>query len=338
MTDRQSEFHRQEILKLRKLLSELEARRLQNGTNADPELWQSFMEINEMVVSHEQSLILTSYVIDDDIRHLKLQISAYLEEYLTWARSMQEMEKLFAVNVLRPGYILKQATRQRKYLEKEYSGLMSAIVEGHYPTLQSLEADIQKVLAHSDNAYQPDQRSFVDEQIEENDLWETIANFDTTDLIVGDQEDKIEQDFKRFVLPAVHPDTSDTPNETFLAVMAVYKARDYLLMEAFVNQYRPMLKIDEQQDVVAAYDKLCDEQNAAHSLSERLMRRLNALKNELSPAEIDQPEQVLQRLTQQQEEIKQLIQTETEKIFQLRENIQGLVHFYLKIKGGGDDR
>lgn len=338
MTDRQSKFHRQEIMNLRKHLSELETRRLRNGANADPELWQSFMMINEMLVRHEDSLTLINAGIDDDIRQLKVQISANLEDYLRWARSMQEMEKSFAVNVLRPGYILKQATRQRKFLEKEYARLRSAIVEEHYPTLQPLEADIQKILAHSDSAYQPDQRSFVDEQIEENDLWKTIANFDTTDLVVGDQEDEIEQDFKRFVLPAVHPDTSDAPNETFLAVMAVYKARDYLLMEAFVSQYNPLIKFDDQQDVVATYDKLCEEQNAAHSLSERLTRRLDALKKELSKEEVDQPEQVLQNLNHQREEIKQLIQSETEKIFQLRENIQRLVQFYLQLKGGGDDR
>jgi hypothetical protein len=250
------------------------------------------------------------------------------------------MEKFFLVNFLRPGHVLKQATRNREYLEKEYSRIQSGIIDHLFHTLQEVGAEIRKVLMHSDNAYTADQRSYEDEQVKEVNLWELVESIDPQDIVEDVDEDQITNDFRRIVLPAVHPDTSETPKEVFLTVMGAYKTLDYLLMEAYVVQYREETEPDpeSEQDVLLSYDILSQRQREYHRLSERLDRRLNAIKRELDPIEIDQPDKVRENILKLREEIKHKLQREGEKIFELRRKIQELTDFFIKMKRMDDDQ
>ena len=338
MTDQHTRFLCREIKKLRKQIAELESGLFERGPNINPELWQMFQSVNSELVQYEQSLSRVNQGIVEDLQQMKTEISGFLADYMRSVRSLREMEKFFAVNILRPGYILKQASRQRKYLEESYAKLRAAVIEAQFDSLQTLESEIQKVLVHSESAYKPDPSSFKDEQTEENALWEMIDNFKVKDRDDVDHEKSIEQDFKRIVLPAVHPDTSETPNEIFLEVMAVFQAKDYLLMEAYVAEYRELADLNGQQDLIAVFESCSEDQKAYHCLLERMKDRMNALQSQFTHGELDQPEQVKQDLIQQREEIKQSIQAEAEKIFQLRQKIQDLTHLYLQMRRKDDDR
>jgi hypothetical protein len=199
-----------------------------------------------------------------------------------------------------------------------------------------LESEISKTLNHADNAYEADQRSLEDEAVKERNLWESAKNLDPQQIVEQVDEDQIRRDFKKIVLPAVHPDTSNTPVETFLTVKEVYEEGDYLLMEAYVAQYRGEIEVDEAEDVLEVQDHLGKRVRSYHRLSERLNRKLNALKKELTPEELEDPEKVRKLLTDQRDEIRNLIQVETVKIFELRNKIQDLVQFFLNTQRKGN--
>lgn len=337
MTEKQSQKIRQQIIRLRKKLSALEADRSANPMNNNNDIWDSFLHLNQELSQLEQQLLTINDGITQDIQQCRDQIIANLQEYNRISQGMREMEKFFLVNFLRPGHVLKLATRNREYLEKEYSRIQSGIIDHLFHTLEEVEAEICKVLMHSDNAYTADHRSYEDEQVKGVNLWEVVESIDPQDIVEDVDEDQITNDFRRIVLPAVHPDTSETSKEVFLTVMGVYKTLDYLLMEAYVVQYREATELDPEQDILLRYDVLSQRQRKYHQLSERMDRRLNAIKKELDPIEIDQPDKVKENILKLREEIKHNIQLEGEKIFELRRKIQELTDFFIQMKRTDDD-
>lgn len=340
MTEKQSQKIRQQIIQLRKQLSALETRRSADPMDSNNDIWDSFLHLNQELSQLEQKLLTINDSITQDIQQCRDQIITNLQEYNRISQGMREMEKFFLMNFLRPGHVLKQATRKREYLEKEYSRIHSGIIDHLFHTLQEVGAEIRKVLMHSDTAYTADQRSYEDEQVKEVNLWEVVESIDPQDIVEDVDEDQITNDFRRIVLPAVHPDTSETPKEVFLTVMGVYKTLDYLLMEAYVVQYREETEPDteSEQDVLLNYDILSQRQREYHRLSERLDRRLNAIKRELDPIEINQPDKVRENILKLREEIKHNIQREGEKIFELRRKIQELTDFFIQVKRMDDDQ
>ena len=327
---------RRKIKTLRKQLSEMDF----SGSEAKPDIesdfWQTFMNITLELDQFEGAVIRINHETASEINQLLEQIITSLEEYNHWREKMREMEKLFMLNILRPGYILKQAIRQRKYLEGEYTRIRTGIVNRGYDSLHDVEADIRKVLVHGDRAFEADDRSFADEQNQEENLRQLAEDLDPQTIAETYNEDQILQDFKRIVLPAIHPDTSDTPKETFLTIYEAYEAEDYLLMEAYVAQYRGKFEIDDEQDPLAVQKTLSEVQKDYHRLAGRLDRRLKALKQELTPEELEDDEKVKAHLNHQREEIRRLIKGEAEKVFDLREKIEGLIQLYIQIHSETD--
>ena len=323
------ELYRQQLLRLRREFTKLESRRAQAPPNEHAEFSQEIVDLCLEMDRLEEALWRVNRATAQELNQLRAEIVGNLEQFNHWRKKMREMEKLFLVNFVRPGFILKQAVRQREYLEDAYQRLRKAIISRKIKTLHELEREIGKVLNHADSAYEADQRSLEDEAIQEKNLWEISKNLEPQQIVEQVDEDQIRRDFKKIVLPATHPDTSDTPVETFLTVKEVYEEGDYLLMEAYVAQYRGEISVDEEEDVLEVQDHLDECVYSYHRLSERLNRKLNALKKELTPEELEDPEKVQKLLTDQRDEIRNLIQLETEKIFELRNNIQDLVQFYL---------
>jgi len=64
---------------------------------------------------------------------------------------------------------------------------------------------------------------------------------------------------------------------------------------------------------------------------------LGALKKQLTPEELDDPDKVKELLNQQRDEIRRLIQEETIKIFNLRRLFSQLIHLFLSINKGEKD-
>lgn len=280
----------------------------------------------------EQALMQINSQTASEINLLRTQIIDSLDQYNRWRRRMREMEISFLANVLRPGYILKQATRQKSYLEKEYARIRAAIINGDYESIQALEVDIQRVLAYSEHAFEADERSFKDEQFQENVLLELAKNIDAQNFVEDKNEAQIIQSFKRTVLPAIHPDTSDTDQETFLTVFEAYTTEDFLLMEAYVVQYQGDLEIDDQDDPIKVQDSLSTNYADYQRLAGRLDRKLKSLQKDLTIEEIEEPDKLERHLKQQQEELRRLISIETQIIFDLRQKIEGLIQFFLDAK------
>jgi hypothetical protein len=337
MTANQTQYIRQQILVLRGQLAKLETQRASPVQQDDTDIWERFLKLSNDLSQFEQMLIKINESTTQDIHDCREKIMANLEEYNRISTGMREMEKFFLVNVLRPSYTLKQATRKREYLEKEYTRIRSGIINHEFGTLQEVQAEIRNTLVHSDKAYEPDQRNYEDEQVETVSLWEIVESLDPQDMVEDIDEDQITADFKRFVLPATHPDTSDTPKEIFLTVMGTFKALDYLLMEAYVAQYRGEIEPDPEEDILHINDELSQRQQDYHRLQARMDRRLKAIKKELDPIEIDQPEKVKENILKLREEIKGNIQRETEKIIDLREKIQGLTDLFIQLKRRDDE-
>jgi len=327
---------RQKIKDLRKQLSDLEIDRIKAEPDLGSDFWETFMNLTLEIDRFEHAMIRINLETVSDINQLREHISTSMSEYNHWREKMREMEKLFMLNILRPGYILKQAIRQRKYLEAEYARIRTGIVNREYDSLHEVEADIRQVLVHGENAFEADQRSFTDEQVQEAHLRGLAEDLDPQVVVEMYNEDQILQDFKRVVLPAIHPDTSDTPKETFLTIFEAYETEDYLLMEAYVAQYRGKFEVDDKQDPLALQETLTEFQKDYHRLAGRLDRRLKALKQELTPEELEDDEKLQAHLNSQREELQRLIKGETEKVFDLREKIEGLIQLYLQIQSEND--
>jgi len=335
--DDKVQFYRQQIIDLRKKLAEVERRRSQYEHSVPTEVWQELADISHSLDLAEGELIRINQETAAELNNLRDEIVATLAQYNHWRAQMLAIEKLFLVNILRPGYSLKQAIRRREYLDQEYWRMRAAIESGGYSSLEELEADIRRVLAHGQSAFEADERSFLDEQLQETTLREIPKKINLDELVDEFEKEALLREFKRVVLPAVHPDTSDTPEEVFNTVFETYEQQDYLLMEAYIVEYRGEIEPDPENDPLETQDRLAKTQAEYHRLSGRLERRVAYLKKELTPQELEDPIKVENELRGQRQELLERIQAETERIFNLNEKIEGLVQLYREHYPGAID-
>ncbi len=339
MSDAKIERYLRKIRRLRQQLSDLEARRQQAQADDSAGVWEDFQHISSELAEVEERLTRINRYTLTEINQLRETIVERLADYQTWREKMRQMEALFVIHILRPGYIYKQALRQRKYLEKQYERLRHALTLGEYASAEELEADVRQALEHSRTAFKPDQESFQDEVLrkEEQEAARTLAGqFDVTEIEEAVDLEALESEFRRVVLFATHPDTSDTPPEVFLTVKEVYEQQDALLMSAYVAQYRGEIALEEA-DPLAGQERLSRFQAAYHRLAERLARRLKKLLEELTPQELKDPEKLRQTYVQRREELLALIQEETQQIQQLHEKIGSLPQDFERRQKGPED-
>ena len=335
--DRKFQLYLGQMARLRQELAALDEQRMQSPAASQTEFSQRIFDICLEIEAIESQIRAEFQNQVTRINTLREKVVALLEQFNQWRKAMSEMEQLFLVNFVRPGFVLKQAVRQREYLESALLRLRTRIINHEFQSLNVLDGEIRNVLNHSEHAFEADQRSFEDENIQTEGFWKMIRELDPQQLVEQVNEDQIERDFRKIVLPAVHPDTSDTPVDIFLTVKTVYEQNDTLLMEAYVAQYRGEVRAEEGADLREMGERLEAQEQQYHSLSERLERRLSALKKELTAAEMEDTEKVKQLLHEQREEIRKLIQVETEKIFNLRKTIMELTQFYLELSKGETD-
>ncbi len=153
-------------------------------------------------------------------------------------------------------------------MKRNTSRIRKGIINREYDSLQAVEAEIRQVLVQNEETYPADQREFTDEQVKAEELRHLAADINPHIAQETYNEEQILQDFKRIVLPAVHPDTSDTPQETFLAIYEAYETEDYLLMEAYVAQYQGEFEIDGKADPLDLQETLSAYKENYHRLAE----------------------------------------------------------------------
>ena len=323
---------RQQFVAYRRQLAELEQKRAQYGQETPPEIWQEFVTLCRHMEQTQEQLQQAGQRIIGEINETRSEIISTLKHYQLLREQMREMEKTFLVNIVRPGQQLKLAVHQNQYLQQEYQRMLNGIHDEKYPSLQKLEADIRQVLTHADAVFNA-QDEKPDEQLEEAlhqemDLFKQADDAIVDDLLDGISREELMKTFKRVVLPRVHPDTSDTPEEVFNTVYEAYEKKDALLMEAYIVEYQGELEPVSEGDPLECLDQALETQIRCLNLNQRLRERFNLLRKDLTQAELEDPAKLSANLQSRREEILERIRAEAEKILYWRDKIEGLIQIY----------
>jgi hypothetical protein len=232
-----------------------------------------------------------------------------------------------------PRSSLKAAIRQREYLQQEYERLLAGVQQEKFASQQELEAELRLVLTRDELAEKTTTEEQEQEELWEEDPFKKIQEMSVDDLVEVFTREELIKEFKRVVLPKVHPDTSNTSPEVFKTVFEVYKKGDPLLMEAYIVEYRGEVQPQKEGDVLEILEGVLNTRSYTLKLYGRLQRRVERLKQEMSPQELEDPGKIQDNMKVQRQEILARIQVEAEQILYWREKIENLVEQYQQRRG-----
>jgi hypothetical protein len=317
------------IILLRKKLVRLELERASYEHEAPAEVWQEFANASHELDKAEEEIREISLMLLNDLEKTRSDIVASLNEYNLIRQQMFKIEELFLTNIVRPGYQLKLATQQRDELEQAYQRLLSGIQCEEFASQQELESEIRHVLS-IDRTASEIREEVSDTEIHQDEdqldfLWQSTAD----DVSGAISKVDLINEFKRVVLPKIHPDTSNTPVETFITVYEALKKEDEVLMEGYIVMYQEDEEPLHESDPIQTIDEITKIQNRYLRVLVLIKRRIYRLQKELTKAEQENPELLQETMRRQRMEILSRIQSEAEKIIYWREKIEGLVKTYL---------
>ena len=322
----QSTIKRQieKVILLREHLAQVEAKRSQYPHNTPPEIFRELMDVINQLEQAEGQVHQTSKLIMGNVNKIRGQILTTLNQYNLLREKMSQIEDLFLVNIIRPSNTLRQAIHQREYLEQEFKRIQSAIEREKYASQQDLEADIRYVLTSGDAMVKTTMEEEEDPP-EKEKAFKRFDDIDVNDILDAISIEKPIAEFKRIVLPAVHPDTSETPDDVFKAVYGVYEKKDILLMETYLVEYRGEVKPDLDSDSLNNLEEILRTEKYYKHILEQLKWRLTRLQQDLTSQEVKNPEDVQTKMQKHRLEILKRIQTEAEQINYWREKIEDLL-------------
>ena len=318
--------YEKQIILLRKQLADLEIKRSQYQSSVPTELWQVLADVSYRLEQAEQKVKRFNQEIIGDLNYARAEIIAFLEEFMNLQKQIRHIEDQFMVNIVRPGYHLKKAIRQREYLEGEYDRIYKKILRVGYGDLPELEQEIRRVISAGKAEEEAQSYEEHEEQIQEENRSPAYQWMDVDDLLEIILKEELIKEFKRVVLPATHPDTSTTTVEVFINVNEVYKKEDLLLMEAYIIEYRGEITTGEGADPLEDLDRASELLKRYQLVAVWMQRRIARVKEEISTQELDQPEKVQDNMQIQRQEILKRIQHESEQILYWREQIEGLIN------------
>ncbi len=324
MKDQFSES-RLEVIRLRRQLAELEEKRNAVSGSIPPAMWQELVSLSGALEKAESILSEHCTWLAGEVNLVRQGIITDLDHYNQLREQMRQVEELFLVNIVRPGNLLKNALHHRQYLEAEYQRLLKRVQQGAFANQGELEEEVQQILTSSDEYSQVQAEPDEEESIEDENLEELASKVDVETLVDAIALQELRREFKRVVLPRVHPDTSNTPAEVFKSVFEVYKKGDPLMMEAYIIQYKGELQVDREDDPLERLDELLETREAYTRLAGRLGKRLAALQKEQTEQEAKDPQKLEQDLQDRRREILARIAQEAEEILQLRAKIESLI-------------
>jgi len=320
----------QRMIQLRKKIAELENKISTYEHDVPGEILSEFVETCRWFDDEEEIVRAASTEKSKHVNNSREKIIEKLQEYSQWLEQMREFEALFLAFIVRPGYRLKQAVQQREYLTQNYNRILRSIENAQYSNIEELEEVILDVLSFEDAINEDDQENLEDYVQQEKNPYEDLIQFDVDDLVEEFQKENLVREFKRIVLPANHPDTSDAETDEFNKVFAIFKNRDYLLMEAYIAHHKGEIEMDLEKDPIEDFEEICEYQEQYQKLNARLEKRIKGLKKDKLSKELEKPEKLREKLLRQQEEIMERIKDEGEKILQLRVKIKKLSRKYLE--------
>ena len=317
--------------RIRRQLADLE-KQVKPGSEVPEDLWEEIQKLSEALDKEVRRAETASRIIAKQVNDTRTAIIETLEKYNHWREQMRQVEELFLVHIVRPGYRLRQAVHQREFLETGYHRLRRNIDIEHYDGLEDLKSDILSVLKLGDETFDTQDEEVTGDDDRKTTIFDLMEDFDVDQLVDEIEKESVVRDYKRIVLPEIHPDTSNAPAETFKTVYEVYEKRDYLLMEGYIVQYRGEIIPDPIEDPFIVLDEIDQYQEDYANIKTRLDHRMDRLWRELSPQERENPDQLKDKLRSQQSEINEKIHEEAEQILQLRQQIEDLAKYYLDSK------
>jgi hypothetical protein len=306
--------------KLNDLLQAKKNKTFKKIPNIEEEIKESTSALTEL----EAELALFCKPLIQEIMPVRKRIIALLEEYRKLCSGMVENENYFLSHVVLAGQQLQMTIKKRKFLEQEYERIQENHKYGAYSSVEEIEADIKQSLHRAEVEF-----VFGQEEQTENIPSEYTAFYGwaADESVYYDELKKKEivKEFRKIVLPRIHSDTSDTPFEVFNFVLGAYKRNDYLLMEAYIVQYRE--KFDwpaESEDIVPFVEILINSSSDNPVVHGRLEKRIKITKQHMSAKELENSDLVKEQLIRQNKEINKAINDEAEIIIRLMEKLNKL--------------
>lgn len=321
--------HVESVIRLRRQLAEVETRRAGYGQKVPPECWQEFLDASCQLEQAEKQVRQASLEVTAEINQLRVRIQSTLEEYNHWRWQVRQVESLFLANIIRPGHKLKEAIRQREHLQDEYQRIYTAIQQEKYASQQELESDLRQVLSRDELTPET-----ISEEEELDDLYQEnpfkrLHERSVDDLVQAFTREELVREFKRVVLPRVHPDTSNTSPEVFKTVFEVYKKGDLLLMEAYIVEYKGDFNLPPEGDVLENLEQALKRREYTLQLLGRMQNRVERLHMESPLNDLENLDKIQADMGAQRQEILARLQVEGEKILYWREKIEGLGKDYM---------
>jgi hypothetical protein len=323
-----SQHYEKQIILLRKQLADLENKRSHYQSNIPAVIWKDLANVSHQLEQAEQKIKDFNVEIIGDLNHARTQIIASIQEFMHLQEQIRHIEDQFMMNIVRPGYHLKKALRQCEYLEHEFDRMHKKILRAGYSDQLELEQEIRRVISVGKVEEEAQIYEEHEEQIQEENPSMAYHWIDVDDLLDEINKEELKKEFKRIVLPAVHPDTSTTPVEVYKTVYEVYKKEDHLLMEAYIIEYRGVIIANEDADPLENLDKASELLKRYQRVAVWMERRVSRVKGEISTLELDHPEKVQENMQIQRQEIIKRVQHESEQILYWRQQIEDLVNVF----------
>jgi len=258
-----------------------------------------------------------------DVNPLRARIIQMTAEVEELAGRMADVEALFFNHVLIPGLQLRQAVRKREFLEQQAQRIQENISRLAYADAAAVKADIERTLQEASDL---EARRLGEEAGEESGPSVRVEGGgpDEEDEWSPAEKEEIIRQFRKTVIPRVHADTSSTPFEVFQKVYGAYKRRDFLMMKAYVIQYRGDI-VRGDCEAYEIYAARCVEAEAdGLRIQAGLERRLVRLRARLTDREVERRDELLRDLRSQSREIMEALTREAEEIVRLQRQIEDL--------------
>jgi len=260
-----------------------------------------------------------------EAERVRLRLIKVLADYNHLQANMAEMENMFLTHVILPSLQLRETARRREILEEEYKQIRERIRDDYYSSAAEIEEDVRRVLKDSDLE---SSRKSLEEAEEEllhkgptSSLEAVARDFDPDER----EKDRIIRKFRRTVIPRIHSDTSNTPFEEFQTVYSAYKNKDYLMMKAFIIQYRGKLAPNPGENANAFARRAAKQERECREVLELVEQRTARLKTNMTALELEKQDKVILQIKNQHREIQRAIYEEAEKILRFHKMLGDLI-------------
>ena len=313
-----------EYISCRKNLDELIHAKKQLRSKKAPGLDKKIENARFALKGIKSELFLLCQPLIQEINLVRERIVSLLKEYRILSEKMTKSENLFLSHVVLSGKHLQMTIEKRKFLEREYHRILENRNWGVYSSPEELEQDVKETLHRAEVEFFHGDENPDEELIEQSYMYGWDAEESDS---YGDEAKKKEivREFRKIVMPKVHADTSETPFEVFNFVLGAYKRKDYLLMEAFVIEYRGELSdCPEDCDMPEFIDSLKSWSFDYPTVFGGLEERLQKTKKQMSVKELENFEAVQEQLIRQNKEINKAIIKEAEQILEVMKKLDEL--------------